>query len=371
MQPTRHSGNLTSQSLLPSHQRLTLGVTPPISKVRFVRMPRVFVLNTTCRCAFHVLFVITMITSNVSVPAQDSKEGIENAHAGRAERSNYDSSIQHADIELECHRVLDRFEDFAWNESGVQAVGFDEYSGSERPFTTDRPQFTESSQTLIRGRLQIEGGYTLNYDDEDDIRLIQHFFPDLMVRYSLTDDFEIRGSWPGIIFSHFTDDLVGDSGSFDDGTNPNVGFKLALWDQRDAIPQTALSASAPIETDGAAFSLPSLQPIVDVLYSWAIDDRLIVSGSTGVALLRANGDDFFDLQQSVSADYLITKRYGAYAEWIAFFRHKSAVNIDQYLADIGVYYLVTEHLQIDGRVGVGLNDVAPDFFTGVGFSYRF
>ncbi len=311
----------------------------------------------------HNLMVSMMMTSCVCAQDRDSHDG--------SSTTFYELPTVNADFEMECHRVMDRFMNFEFADPDVQQATFDETAKSGRPFTTDRPQFTESSRTLIRGRLQIEGGYTLNYDDEDDIRLIQHFFPDLLVRYSVTDNFEIRGSWPGIIVSHFTDDLIGDSGSFDDGTNPNVGFKLALWDQTGAIPRTAFSASAPIETEGSAFSLPSLQPIADVLYSWTIDDRLLVSGSTGIALLRNNGDDFFDLQQSVSADYLLSDRYGMYAEWIAFFRHKSANNIDQYLADVGVYYVVTEHLQIDGRVGVGLNDVAPDFFTGVGFSYRF
>ena len=54
---------------------------------------------------------------------------------------------------------------------GLEADPIDE------PMVTDRPDFTESTLTVPRGRAQVELGYTYVYDDEDGVRVGDHVFP--------------------------------------------------------------------------------------------------------------------------------------------------------------------------------------------------
>lgn len=42
-----------------------------------------------------------------------------------------------------------------------------------------------------------------------------------------------------------------------------------------------------------------------------------------------------------------------------------------YACDAGVLHLLPARVQLDARVGFGLNGSAEDFFAGVGLSWRF
>ncbi|GIW95826.1 MAG: hypothetical protein KatS3mg110_3867 [Pirellulaceae bacterium] len=63
------------------------------------------------------------------------------------------------------------------------------------PIATDRPDFTEASSTVPRGRVQFETGYTFTYDVEDGVIHRAHTAPELLVRYGFSDDIEFRLAW--------------------------------------------------------------------------------------------------------------------------------------------------------------------------------
>lgn len=70
--------------------------------------------------------------------------------------------------------------------------------------------FGQRIAQLASGRSQIEGGYSLLYDKVDGEARIQHAFPDMLLRFGLTDRLELRLGWPGYVSSNF------DSPVFDD-----------------------------------------------------------------------------------------------------------------------------------------------------------
>ena len=43
----------------------------------------------------------------------------------------------------------------------------------------------------------------------------------------------------------------------------------------------------------------------------------------------------------------------------------------EHYLDGGVTYLINMNLQLDARIGLGLNDDAAEFFVGAGVSYRY
>src|SRR5215207_9321663 len=62
------------------------------------------------------------------------------------------------------------------------------WSGLEEPLITDRPDFTESTETVPRGHFQVEGGTTLNrVEDEDSTS-----FGELLVRIGTGERWETR-----------------------------------------------------------------------------------------------------------------------------------------------------------------------------------
>src|SRR5436309_1072390 len=64
----------------------------------------------------------------------------------------------------------------------------DDESKLEKPLETDRPDFTETPTTVGQGVLQLEGGYTFTYDDEDNVRTANHSFPETLLRIGMFSD---------------------------------------------------------------------------------------------------------------------------------------------------------------------------------------
>ncbi|VTU01661.1 Uncharacterized protein OS=Blastopirellula marina DSM 3645 GN=DSM3645_16740 PE=4 SV=1: Phenol_MetA_deg [Gemmataceae bacterium] len=137
------------------------------------------------------------------------------------------------------------------------------------------------------------------------------------------------------------------------------------------------------------FSAREVLPGVNLLYGWdVIKDRVSVGGSTQANSVRGDFElpDFMGLgqavtgqhtylllAQSLTVNYTLTEKLGAYTEWFAFFPHSAVgpeVGPEHYL-DGGFTYKVTPAFQLDIRAGVGLNRHAADFFAGSGFAVKY
>jgi hypothetical protein len=116
--------------------------------------------------------------------------------------------------------------------------------------------------------------------------------------------------------------------------------------------------------------MESLQPLSQVLYCWDLSDRVTLGGTTGAALFRVEGDNFVQLQQTASLDWTLTDRIAPFVEWEMLVDYGSADDGAQHLLGGGLSFLLTERLQLTWRAGVGVNDRAPDFVTGLYFAYR-
>ncbi len=222
---------------------------------------------------------------------------------------------------------------------------------------------------VTRGNVQSEGGYVFTSDHSGETTTLQHAVPDLLLRVGLTERLEFRLGWPGYVATSSRDAT---STTWDDQIlNPNVGFMLDLFSQNGWRPQTAVLAAVPITLEGNPFALESLQPLSQVLYCWYVGERASFGGTTGFALFRDDGDRYVQLQQSVNVDYLLTERLGTFVEWTVLVNRGSAADGPQHMLGGGLSMLWTDSLQVSWRVGVGLNERAPDFLTGIRCSVRF
>ncbi|MEN6497617.1 MAG: transporter [Thermoguttaceae bacterium] len=222
---------------------------------------------------------------------------------------------------------------------------------------------------VTRGRVQLEGGYTFVHDRITGTNVDQHILPDMLLRIGLTERLELRLGWPGYVSTHYDDALGAYSTS--ETLNPSIGFMLDLFPQDGWRPQTAIQAAVPISLDGNPLTMASTQPLTEVLYCWYPRDRWTVGGSTGVGLIELAGDHFAQLEQTLNVDYLLTDRIGTFMEWSVVIDQGSAEDGSQHLLSLGTSFLWTEALQVSWRAGLGLNERAPDFLTGIRFALRF
>ncbi|HSK75218.1 MAG TPA: transporter, partial [Thermoanaerobaculia bacterium] len=76
------------------------------------------------------------------------------------------------------------------------------------------------------------------------------------------------------------------------------------------------------------------------------------------------------LSASLSNGFSLTDRLGAYLEYYAFSEETLDGPSTHYLNG-GFTWSLSPDLQLDARVGFGLNDPSPDWFAGVGAAVRF
>lgn len=229
--------------------------------------------------------------------------------------------------------------------------------------------WTQKIARLARGRAQLEGGYSYLHDSAGGDDRSQHAFPDLLLRFALTNRLELRLGWPGYVSSDTDAPTV--NGWLSGTLDPNVGLLCDLWQQRGLLPQTAVLAAVPVPLEGNPFALNSLQPLTELMYAWETSDRTAITGRSGLAIFDAAGDNYTQFQQSLSLDVILTERLGAFASWDMLADHGSLNNATQHMAGGGLSFLLTDRFAISWRSAVGLNSAAPDFLNDIRFAYRF
>ncbi|MGC1273696.1 MAG: transporter [Planctomycetaceae bacterium] len=252
---------------------------------------------------------------------------------------------------------------------------------------TDRPDFTEASTTVGRGVVQLETGYTFDYDESGGTRTYLHSAPEVLTRVGIVADWlELRvgvnHAWERS--NDGSDDLSG----FDD---LYLGAKLALTPQSDLLPEMAIVPQMTVPL-GSPVTADQVLPGVNWLYGWDVTDDVSIAGSsqvnaavgeaelfvtdgvTGIGRSIPAGDRTFAVfAQSATVGYGLTETVGAYTEWFALFPVATGgvPAEDEHYFNGGFTWQATPDLQFDLRSGVGLNEAAGDFFSGAGMATRF
>ena len=253
------------------------------------------------------------------------------------------------------------------------------YESTRNPYRerieTERHDFTQSTDTVGQGVLQVESGYSYFYKDHEQEIENSHSTPETMLRLGLTDDIEFRVrftyDWR---FIDIAEDLSGSQDMI-------WSFKLRMTDQNGWIPESAMELRATAPTGGSDWSLGSVVGGFDYIYGWELYEGWELYGSTGclvdglgdLSLLPEDptGDQFVVWTQSVALGIEISEYVTFYSEWFGLFSHALEDSFIISIYNVGVDFYLTHNLVLDVRAGVGLTVDSDDFFTGIGGGYRF
>ncbi|HSN87869.1 MAG TPA: transporter, partial [Thermoanaerobaculia bacterium] len=242
-----------------------------------------------------------------------------------------------------------------------------DFSGLDDPLITDRPDFTESTDTVPLGHFQLEGGFTSTRVDDEDSRSLG----ELLLRVGLSDRLEARigaGSHTRI------DGPGGDVSGYED---PSLGVKIRLSPETEMLPPLRptvaliLATSVPVGDD--ELTSDEWVPEAKLGFSWALTERFGLATNLNWAYPPGGGgggdDRFHQFSGSLSGALSFTDRIGGYLEYFGFTEEEEGGPGTHYL-NTGVTYLISNDLQLDLRYGRGLNDPDPDDFVGIGASVR-
>lgn len=237
---------------------------------------------------------------------------------------------------------------------------------------TDRPDFTEASSTVGKGRIQLEAGYTYSKNNEANVQN-SHSYPEALLRVGMFAEwFELR---LGQNFSN-SRSLGTDGGPFSisGGEDLYLGTKLGLTEQKKYLPEAAVVLQMTVPTGPKNLTTGKTLPGMNYLYSWEINDFLSIGASTqGNANVDDDGHTYLELAQSVTVGYTLTEKFGAYTEWYAFFPSGAVTpgTSAQHYFNGGFTYKVTSLFQLDIRAGKGLSKTVDDYFFGTGFAVKY
>ncbi len=250
-------------------------------------------------------------------------------------------------------------------------------SGGQGPLVTDRPDFTESTDAVPPGRFQLEAGYTFTYDRERGQRIRSHTAPELLGRIGLADNFELRVGWSGYNWNHQlvrTRNGVNRRVTVEDheqgADDVILGFKLKLLEQDGWQPHFGIIGEISVPSGSFNTSSGDVDPGIKLLWAYDLTDRLAIAGNVNLAVPTEDAHRFVQAGASLSLAASLTERLGTYIEYFGTYPAADGQDAAHSLNG-GFTFLVHDDFQLDARVGVGLNEQADDFFTGVGFAWRF
>lgn len=233
------------------------------------------------------------------------------------------------------------------------------------PMSTDRPDFTEGTSTLSPGQVQIEGGTTWEESGEEDILTVG----ELLVRIGVGEKLEARigvGSWARL-------DLPG-ADRVDGYEDPELSLKIRLTptagDRPPGYPAVALLLATTAPVGSEELTADTWQPTALLAFDWVVTDRFSIGSNVGYSYAGDEDDQFHQGFASVVAGLAATDRLGVFLEGYGFTEEEPDGDSTQYV-DTGVTFAVTDDLQLDARIGFGLNDPSPERLVGIGASIRF
>jgi hypothetical protein len=218
---------------------------------------------------------------------------------------------------------------------------------------TDRPDFTESANTVPLQSWQFEFGYTLARGG----LITNHSLGEFLVRYSPLDKIELRFGFNSYLISK---NLVDQQG-FED---MELGIKWAVI--QDSI---ALLVSTSLPSGSPEFRNDRLQPSITIALAHDINDFLSVGSNLGwTRLQNEDGGWFTEYSASAALGISLSSKLGMFVEYFGFYNNLKEAE-DQHYIDGGFTLLITPLFQVDIRVG-RMIDNAENYFFGVGAVFR-
>lgn len=237
-------------------------------------------------------------------------------------------------------------------------------SDDDPPLVTDRPDATESSETVRPGRVQLEGGYTFL----DAGAVEEHSFGEVLARVGIVERLELR-----IGLNSFTR-VDAPTGRLSGLSDTSLGLKAKLLQGRGQglrHPTIAVLATTSLPTGADELSSDAAEPELRLATAWELSDRLDLAYNVGWGWLNdpVSDERFSEFLASVALGYGLSDRWGAFVEYFGFYPEDEA-GPDENFVDGGLTYLLTPDLQLDGRVGYRLDAGSEDLFVGFGTSVR-
>jgi hypothetical protein len=248
--------------------------------------------------------------------------------------------------------------------------------GSEAPeeeseIETDRDSFTPSTRVAEVGTWIVESSYSFI----DNRRVFDtHSLPELLLRRGINDWMELRfgynyevGGAGNPISGNIPSDL-GDEPELEEEARLLYGTKIYTTSQSGWVPESSILLHGYTPTFGKETATTFAAAYV---FGWKLPNRMIWDSGMRFATSKFEEDEFGVWSPSTVLKMSIGEKWKAHVEYFGVFTQGRETESAQHFFSPGAHYLLTKNLEVGLRVGWGLNDQAPDFFSNIGVGWQF
>jgi hypothetical protein len=241
--------------------------------------------------------------------------------------------------------------------------GAGDAAAQEPELVTDRPDFTESSETVGRGYVQVESGLAYERDGRGAGRTGTLTAPVTLARIGVSRRLELRAGTDGIQSSAMGPDRVTGMGDFE------AGVKLRFLDQSQAAVDMTVIPMISFPTGGDDVSSGSVDPTVKLTWARALPSGFGLSGNYNLSSLTDAGRRFTRQALSVSLSRDLLGGLGGYLEAFGFMPASRGTG-SGWTIDGGLARMFGRNLQLDVEAGRAITSEASDWFIGFGIALR-
>jgi len=241
-----------------------------------------------------------------------------------------------------------------------------------RDMSTDRPDKTESPYTVDAGRIQVETDLMAYTRDAADGRTLETLdvLP-INIKVGLTHRSDIQFVYGG--YSAARLDGGGTPSQRDSGFGDLVvRYKYNVWGNDGGRTALAVMPFVTLPVSTLAGAVDDVEGGLIVPLAIELGNGLGLGLMTEIDLRRVESGRGYapSFINSATVGFELTKKLGAYAE---IYTERSSDDGAQTIvtADFGLTYGVTEHMQLDAGINIGLSEAADDLNVFAGLSRRF
>ncbi|HZU25203.1 MAG TPA: transporter [Bryobacteraceae bacterium] len=231
--------------------------------------------------------------------------------------------------------------------------------------STDRPDFTEATDTVAVGSVQFETGVLLSQHDLASGPVRDIGGPQSLLRVGLANIAELRLGSNGFTLESLT--TGGQRQRHGGGADPQVGAKVRLWEEHRYLPAFAVIGNLTLPGGNIWFTRGSLVPELDLCWSKSLRGGFETGGN--VNFLRVIDEHVTEHAASFTVGHGLSRALDAYAEVYRI----SPIADDEaahWIANGGIARRLGANMQIDTEVGHSMNARTPYWFIGAGFAIR-
>ena len=229
---------------------------------------------------------------------------------------------------------------------------------------SDRPDFTESTEVVARGYVQLETGMVGERSGGDSGTAMAFTVPQPLARIGLTRKVELRIAGDGYQWQRNL--AAGDR--LRGASDPSFGAKVKLAQETKRLPAIAVIGAVSTPIGHRDFTSYGYDPEVKICWSKAGPGGFAASGNVNFSSVTDAEGRLFNRAVSFSVGHDLPAGFGGYWEWYDLSLDRGLGHSSMF--NMGITRSLGPDAQVDFLVGHTMSGNLPGWFSGMGLVIR-